>query len=354
MKNLAYVTLHGYGRDVIFAGASAPRFAGAYLAERRLRDALREKGIDCHTPDVMPLERFDAFFFRDMPRESDEAFRYARASGRPMFLNVWENPYIHRPNADHARFADFRKVFSFRDDDVRLRGCVKLNYALPLEMPPEEGVPFNDRRFACMVSSLVKKNRPHCCSYLRLRTIRFYERNHPELFDLWGAGWEKGTYALQDRPGVFSALAACRINRLLPRVSHPSWRGECDDKVATSAGYRFAYCYENSTELAGYVTEKLFDVLSAGTVPVYLAHPSDMESIPGDCFIDRSRFSDDAELFDRLALMDGKTWLAYRDAGRRFLESAAARRFSFEAYIDTIVSTLAPAILETENGKGRV
>ena len=45
MKKLAYVTLHGYGGDKVFAGADAPRFGGAHLADQALRDAFAARGV---------------------------------------------------------------------------------------------------------------------------------------------------------------------------------------------------------------------------------------------------------------------------------------------------------------------
>ena len=345
MKKLAYSTLHGYGGDRIFAGPAAPGFGGAHLADGLLRDAFAARGVECHTPDMLPPGEFDGFFFRDMPRRDDPFFRYAIDAGKPMFLHVWENPFIHRPNADHARFRDFARVFSLFDDDVRLRGCVKLNYALPLAPPPADGgIPFGRRKLACMVSSLVKKNRPGCCSFMRLGTIRFYERFHPEDFDLWGANWGKGSPALLHRPAAFAALQALGIGRLLPRERHPCWRGECADKAAAAGACRFSYCYENSVKLPGYVTEKLFDAISAGAVPVYMAHPSDAAALPQGCFVDRAAFRDDAELHRFLASMPRERWEEYREEGRRFIASDTARRFSFKAYVDTLVSGIAPVL----------
>jgi hypothetical protein len=61
-------------------------------------------------------------------------------------------------------------------------------------------------------------------------------------------------------------------------------------KLATIARYKFTLAFENSICL-DYVTEKFFDPLLAGSVPVYLGAPNVAEFAPGrDCYIDASLF----------------------------------------------------------------
>jgi alpha-1,3-fucosyltransferase 10 len=61
-------------------------------------------------------------------------------------------------------------------------------------------------------------------------------------------------------------------------------------KQPTSARYKFTFAFENSI-CRDYVTEKFFDPLLAGSVPIYLGAPNVEEFAPGEnCFIDASRF----------------------------------------------------------------
>jgi Glycosyltransferase family 10 (fucosyltransferase) C-term/Fucosyltransferase, N-terminal len=67
-------------------------------------------------------------------------------------------------------------------------------------------------------------------------------------------------------------------------------------KKAVVARYKFALAFENSIAL-DYVTEKFFDALLAGTVPVYRGAPNIEDFAPGDhCYINADRFSGPAEL----------------------------------------------------------
>ena len=64
-------------------------------------------------------------------------------------------------------------------------------------------------------------------------------------------------------------------------TGHPS-------KMDTMAEYKFTISFENAIE-RDYVTEKFFDPLIAGSVPIYLGAPNIGDFAPGDkCFIDAS------------------------------------------------------------------
>jgi hypothetical protein len=69
-----------------------------------------------------------------------------------------------------------------------------------------------------------------------------------------------------------------------------------ETKLATIARYRFTLAFENSIA-RDYVTEKFFDPLLVGSVPVYLGAPNVDDYAPGrDCFIRVGDFSGPAAL----------------------------------------------------------
>jgi len=71
-------------------------------------------------------------------------------------------------------------------------------------------------------------------------------------------------------------------------------------KLATIARYKFTLALENSIA-TDYVTEKFFEPLIAGSVPVYLGAPNIAEFAPGkDCFINVADFDGPADLADHL------------------------------------------------------
>lgn len=75
-------------------------------------------------------------------------------------------------------------------------------------------------------------------------------------------------------------------------------------KLSTISHYKFCLSLENSIE-RDYVTEKFFDPLLVGTVPVYRGAPNIEEFAPGEkCFIDANKFSSVEELADYVRFLD--------------------------------------------------
>lgn len=66
-------------------------------------------------------------------------------------------------------------------------------------------------------------------------------------------------------------------------------------KIETIGRYRFCLALENSIA-PDYVTEKIFDPLLAGTVPVYLGAPNVRDFVPAHSYIDATAFGTPAKL----------------------------------------------------------
>jgi hypothetical protein len=75
-------------------------------------------------------------------------------------------------------------------------------------------------------------------------------------------------------------------------------------KLETIADYKFTLAFENAIA-EDYVTEKFFDPLSVGSVPVYLGAPNVDEFAPADrCFINTSDFHSPKALAEYLLLLN--------------------------------------------------
>ena len=130
------------------------------------------------------------------------------------------------------------------------------------------------------------------------------------LVDLYGSGWEKWWSPRSMWPAYWK-------NRRALMSIH---RGSCRSKIETLSQYRFCLCFENMA-MKGYVTEKIFDCLYAGTIPLYLG-AKDIESlIPRDAYVDCRQFGSWTEMRDTVMKMGVPEIQAMREAGRAFLES---------------------------------
>lgn len=158
----------------------------------------------------------------------------------------------------------------------------------------------------------------------RLAAIRHFGGS--EGFDLYGRGWEQAT------SGADRATQTA-INR--------SYRGEIPphDKVETLGSYKFSLCLEN-TAFPGYITEKIFDCLVAGTIPVYLGAPDISEYVPAGVYIDFREFSNYASLESNLRGMSASNAERHLAAAREFLGSEQAQAFTQARYVEQLTNLL--------------
>jgi len=100
-------------------------------------------------------------------------------------------------------------------------------------------------------------------------------------------------------------------------------------KRAVIGTYKFAVAFENSIAV-DYVTEKFFQPLMAGSVPVYLGAPNVADFAPGEhSYIDASQFSGPRELAEYLLALDRDD-----EAYRRFFDWRSSEpTVGFEALV---------------------
>ena len=147
-------------------------------------------------------------------------------------------------------------------------------------------------------------------------------------FDLFGCGWEAALRS--DNAPLAAAVKRCYRGPIPPGVAA---------KVETVAGYRFCLCFEN-TRFPGYVTEKIFDALFAGSIPVYLGAPDISHHVWPECFVDASRFSSPADLAAFLGGLSETDTHQLRERGRAFLASKDFDRFCAEHTARLVVDAL--------------
>lgn len=132
----------------------------------------------------------------------------------------------------------------------------------------------------------------------RIKSIEFFERNIPDKFFLYGRGWNK--------PKKYNL-----IERLFGFKIYSTYKGEVDDKIKLLSNFKYSLCFENLTDINGYITEKIFDCFKAKCVPIYLG-ASDIEKyIPKNCFIDFRDFRDYSELLSFLNSIDESMYNKY-------------------------------------------
>ena len=144
--------------------------------------------------------------------------------------------------------------------------------------------------------------------------------------DLFGGGWDK-LYRIP--PDV--------RKRIAPLLKTPIT--SVSDKRDCLSRYKFNICFENYAA-PSYVTEKIFDAMLAGTVPVYLGAQNIVNYVPASCFVDASRFATMDELSDYLETITESQALAIISAGQDFLKSDLGLQYSYEAMAARVASKI--------------
>ena len=296
-----------------------------------LRAKFCEYGIDLSTSDMIGDKEI-AF----------ELHQNVRRSGRNVwaYLLLFETSVVRPANASITAYASYRKIFTWNDDLVDGQRFIKLNAPNPLTVPVADGFANRDR-FCCLIAAnkAVKKHDPRELYSERIRTIRWFERNAPGDFDLYGIDWDLPPSSVGSLGRIKKRLWRYIIPVLGLRP-FPSYRGRISQKRQVLQRARFSICYENVRDFPGYITEKIFDCFFAGCVPVYWGANNIYNHIPANCFIDRRQFADESALYSYLREMDEARYLVYQKNIVSFLGSAAAIPFGSDGFAEIVVSTI--------------
>lgn len=228
-------------------------------------------------------------------------------------LYTWEPATILERNFDPNVYAEYDIVMTWHDGLVDGKKFRKFNYALQFGMP-EKLSSFTAKKLCAFFGANKSSSNQHELYSQRFESLMFFEKYAPQDFDFYGPGW--------------------------PSQMFMTYRGYATDKLGQLGLYRFGLAYENM-KANGYITEKIFDTFSAGSVPVYYGAPNIASYIPSNCFIDRRLFTNDAALYQFLKNMTEEQYEQYIVNIRAFLASQQAQNFSCERYIETFIEALA-------------
>lgn len=303
---------------------------------------LTKLGHKVNTIDMDDLSKFDKVFFMDYPTMLNSRFRKLIAMKHPSInLVLQEPPVIRADNYDVGKHGHFHKVWTWKKELCERDPVKYKHYYLPNQLRfSRSSKSFKDRKLLCLINSFMFSVHPRELYSERIRVIRWFEQNAPQDFDLIGVEWDKPLFT-----GHLSKLnlGIRFFYRRIPAFKHlkvkrfPSFIGpNRKSKGLTLQDYRFSIAYENSIE-TDYLSEKIFDCLFAGTIPIYLGTPNVLESIPANCFIDKRNFKTYDELYKYISGMSEKEHNGYVDAIEAFIRSPKAQPFSAETYAENFV-----------------
>jgi hypothetical protein len=329
---LGVIPIKAHPRDEIFVPGRGPQGGEFYLPYRRIRDLFAERGIELHTADMAGTRKVDFELHINAQHRLPEM---------PAYAYLYEDPIVRPVNGDRAHLMGYRKVFT--NNRALIDGAKFLRLDYPNDLTLRSSAPWHERDLFCVMiarNNALLRPHPDNLHHRRLRTLMHFERAAPDLFALYGKGWDQPPI----RAGVWGkAVKRVRSwrNRVLPaRAPFATWRGPVHTKGEVYRRARFAITYENSRGAPGYLTEKIFDAMVWGCVPIYLGVVGATADIPRACFIDADDFEDEAHLTAFLRGITPQRHAAYQSAIRDFLASPAALPYGNEHFARTLVQTI--------------
>lgn len=329
-----------YNGNKMFTDPSSPIGDNLMYPMVHLAQKLRAAGHQVATLDMEDLSNFDVAIFLDHPTLLNPYFRRLRnLRGKKLYLFLMENAANRPDNYWTFNHRDFERVFTWNPQLVD--GQKYHRFYLPNRIPPPVRFqPEEQRNFCVTIASQKYSGHPLELYSERVRAIRWFEHHHPDEFDLYGTLWEHPYFTgrlARWNLGLHKFYAEFPSALRKPRF--PSHRGTVPTKHAVLKQYKFALCYENAV-FPGYITEKIFDALFAGCIPIYLGAPDVTDSLPPEIFIDKRKFENYADLYDYMHNMTEAEYLGYRQAIEQFLIGPGIRPFSAEHFAETVIPSL--------------
>jgi hypothetical protein len=237
---------------------------------------------------------FKAFVIMEPPVVAPELYL-----ALPELTSVFENVYVHNTVGDGYSLIGV--------DQSRLRKLYWPQPSLGVVEPYFSNL--NRLNKIAVINGNHKPKKYHAELYSK-RIDAMVALSKLGVVDLYGRGWERWW----SRSSLWKPYWLNR-KRLME-----IYRGECISKYKTLSHYRFCLCFENM-EMRGYVTEKIFDCLYVGTIPIYLGALDIDKLFPSDCYIDARKYESMELLWIYLSKFTIEDENRMRRAGELFLKS---------------------------------
>ena len=261
-------------------------------------------------------------------REKTEIYiKYRNALGVNRLTLIIAEGVLHKPENHSGRLHEMVKnVLTWNDDLVDGIHYHKYHWPVPIRWKSNGTDISNQRKLLVNISANKYSNKKGELYSARRKAIRNFERRLSTKFDHYGVGWNMPSTRVQ------------KIIQLLTPI-YPSFRGEVKSKEDVLKNYNFALCYENAS-VPGWITEKIFDCLRAGCIPIYLGAPNIAKYLPKEVFIDRRDFQSDDEVVDHITTMTQEKISQTVKSIEDYLKSEQHKKFFVTSLAERIISTI--------------
>lgn len=289
-------------------------------------ERFNEKGVELKTYDLDKLTNADKVIFFNHNKNLLRSCKNNGIEKDKRVLVLWEPETVYPLQYRKGIWENYSTIITIRKD-------LSKKYCFPHIFWPQgqtirDKTPgFKNRKFITLINANKYSYVNGELYSLRREAIRFFEKYSKNSFDLFGRGWSENPFFKS--PGMFlmyvrSSFKNGKFSKFISDVFNsffiewPSFKGEIDDKYEYLAQYKFAISFENEDSI---VTEKLFDALSCGTIPIYKGPDEINEIVPSNCYINFDDFSSFEDLNNFLQNLSEEDFDKYQENINEYLKS---------------------------------
>ena len=263
-----------------------------------LKTVFKKQGYDLNTHDITPPQESEIVLVARKNYSLSDSVK-----GRA-FLWLLESPISIRVAKDPVIMERYDKIFTYHreltDNEKYFYMPIPYNYKVTLEDFPT----LSDKTvLVAQIASNNTNSSPLCIYNERREATRWFLENAPKDFVLYGPRWNRFEQELSPS---------------LKKEFNQIYKGWVDNKLSVVKTAKFVLAYENA-KFPGYISEKIFDAMAGGSVPVYLGAPDIADYVPKQCFINREEFSSYNELYDFLKNMPDDVYNSYLKCIKEFM-----------------------------------
>ena len=281
-----------------------------------MKQEFERRGDQLHTIDIYNFEEIDFFLFFVIDWKIVQKVIKAGKANCMIYCNA-EPPVVDKRNTPEG-YRKLKRIFPYiltwNDDWLDNETIFKRN--LPHYFTDERigNLPFEKKSLITCISGNKSSSHPDELYSERERAISYFEEKYPDQIEFYGVGWDKR--------------------------KHKCYGGKVDNKANIYHQFKFAICYENMKNIKGYVTEKIFDCLTSGIVPIYKGASDICKYVPKECFISLEDFESYDDLAEYLIHMRKEEYEEYLKSADHFLKSEQSAEFSGATYAGYIYDSI--------------
>ncbi len=250
------------------------------------------------------------------------------------YLLAYEPQVVNNDNWKTSTLALFDRVFTWNLKLINNKHVIWLPLSMRLEFAEANWEQFRQRIFCGSVYSFKPSSKKNSLYNNRLFDTLSLSRLNPGQVHLYGQGWSRIAENNLNIIGKLSLLF--QLRGFLPSEIMSIYRGTIEKKNPTLRQYKFSLCYENMSGVSGFVTEKLFDVMKAGSIPIYLGAQDITDLVPESCYIDRRKFRSIGNLNSHLHSFNSEDYNYMLMAQEKFVKSHFGNIFQASTWAKTL------------------